>query len=82
MVPAPRRSDRRSDGVQIQCHGAWIWFPMAGSDAPGGGELSDGRWRPGRPGRGGGGVRRRVRGGGDMERSAAVFGDGSGAATT
>lgn len=54
---------------------------LVGSDAPGGGELSDGRRRAGRPGRGGG-VRRRVRGGGDMERSAAVFGDGSGVATT
>lgn len=77
MVPAPRRSDRRSDGIQIQCHGAWIWLdlmlPAAESSATGGGELA---------GPGGGGVRRRVRGGGDMERSAAVFGDGSGVATT
>lgn len=41
-----------------------------------GGELRR-AWRPGSPE----GVRA-CRGGGDMERSAAVFGDGSGAATT
>lgn len=52
-----------------------LMLPAAESSATGGGDLAG-------PGGGGGGVRRRVRGGGDMERSAAVFGDGSGAATT
>jgi hypothetical protein len=70
MVPAPRRSDRRSDGIQIQCHGAWIWLDLMLPAAA--------TWQA-REGRG---VQRRVRGGGDMERSAAVFGDGSGVATT